>query len=221
MANFPRKAVASPRLPAVLLALGWLLAAAGVWGAWVWASPAGLRVLGIDLAEYVKFMAEVRSGQIAMTREVFLLPLVAISLSMSLLAHRRDIGFPRFLAWVVNLVALPMALAMLPPAWTPALLRTPEFAKQTVAILVCLVCAVLSYPLLRRLPWLVSAAAVASLSVAGIALPIIAFARISGPLATIFGAPVSAGGAPLILAAGLLLITLAPLIPILRRRRSS
>ena len=54
-----------PYLPTILLLAGWLLAALGYWGAWVWAEPVGLRVPGIDLAEYVKFVAEVRSGQIS------------------------------------------------------------------------------------------------------------------------------------------------------------
>ncbi len=139
----------SPHFATVLLLLGWLLVAAGYWGPWVPAAAAGLRVLGLDLAEYVKFVAEVRSGQIALTREVFYLPLVALSVSLSLLAHRSELRLPRWARWMLNLLAAPAALAMLPPAWTPSLLTTPEFVKQTAAMAICLLLALLSYPLLR------------------------------------------------------------------------
>ncbi len=73
----------SPVFPTLLLLLSWLLMTFGVWGPWVWAEPAGLRILGLDFAEYVKFVAEVQNGQIALVREVFYLPLVVLSISLS------------------------------------------------------------------------------------------------------------------------------------------
>ena len=80
-------------LTSVLL-LSWLLLALSVWGPWVEAKPAGLRILGLDLAEYVKFVAEVRTGQIRLVREVFYLPLVTLSLSLSLFVHRQELRLP-------------------------------------------------------------------------------------------------------------------------------
>lgn len=212
-----RDVLASSRLPAVLLLAGWTLAALGIWGAWVTAQPAGLRVLGIDLAEYVKFVWEVRSGQLTTTREVFLLPLAALSLSMSLLAHRRELGLPAWLGWTANLLAVPVALSMLPPAWTPALLRTPEFVKQTAAIALCLTCALLAYPLLRRLPLVASAVMSSLLAAASIVLPLISFVRLTPALAAIYGHPVSPSAAPLLLATGFVLTALAPFLALRRR----
>lgn len=206
-----------PYLPAVLLLAGWLLAALGYWGAWVWAAPAGLRVPGIDLAEYVKFIAEVRNGQIRLTREVFLLPLAAISLSMSLLAQRSELRLPPVLRWLFNLLAIPAALAMLPPAWTPSLLTTPEFMKQTVAMVLCIVAAGLAYPWLRRLPLTASAISVAVLAVASLVLPLSAFLKLRAPLDAIYGHPVDFGSGPVLLAGGLLLVASAALL--LARRR--
>lgn len=217
MAERTRRALQSPGLPTVLLVAGWMLAALGYWGAWVWAAPAGLRVPGIDLAEYVKFIAEVRSGQITLTREVFLLPLVAISLSMSLLAHRREVRLPSALRWIANLLAVPVALAMLPPAWTPALLTTPEFVKQTAAIAVCILAAVLSYPLLRRLPLIASGVSVAILALLALVLPVSAFLKLQSPLDAIYGHPVDLGSGPILLVAGLLLVAAAPLLWLRRR----
>jgi len=188
-----RRLLRSPALAAALVLLGWLLIVLGYWGPWVPAAAAGLRVLGLDLAEYVKFIAEVRSGEIALRRELFYLPLVALSLSLSLLAHQPALRLPRWARWTLNLLAAPAALAMLPPAWTPALLATPEFIKQSLAMVVCLMLALLSWPLLRRLPaW---AAAAAVLVLAGLAVfpPLATFASLSPALDAIYGQVVPAG----------------------------
>ena len=188
-----RRLLRSPALAAALVLLGWLLIVLGYWGPWVPAAAAGLQVLGLDLAEYVKFIAEVRSGEIALRRELFYLPLIALSLSFSLLAHRPELRLPGWICWTLNLLAAPAALAMLPPAWTPALLATPEFIKQSLAMVVCLMLALLSWPLLRRLPaW---AAAAAVLALAGLAVfpPLAAFASLSPALDAIYGQVVPAG----------------------------
>lgn len=186
MRNRLRSLLRSPRFATALILLGWLLIVLGYWGPWVPAAASGLRILGLDLAEYVKFVAEVRSGQIAVTREVFYLPLVALSLSLSLLAHRPELRLPGAARWALNVLAAPAALAMLPPAWTPALLTTPEFVKQTAAIAICLVVALLSYPLLRRLPAIAAAAAVSILAVLAVFPPLLTFARLSPALDAIY-----------------------------------
>ena len=184
-----------PRGAALLVLAGWLLAASGYWGPWVMAHPAGLRVLGLDLAEYVKFMAVVRNGEISLTREVFYLPLVALSLSLSLLAHRRELGFARWLRWLLNLAAIPVALALLPPAWTPPLLRTPEFARQSGIMALCLIVALSARFWGPRLPrwllWLVLLAVIAPAAL----WPLLDFARIHPALADLYGgiAPLGRG----------------------------
>lgn len=193
MRNTLLRLLQSPLLATGLVLLGWLLITLGYWGPWVPADPAGLRVLGLDLAEYVKFVAEVRSGQISLAREVFYLPLVALSLSLSLLAHRPELRLPRSMRWLLNLLAIPAALALLPPAWTPALLTTPEFIKQTAAIAVCSALAVLSYPLLRRLPAALLALLVVALALMAVFPPLLAFARLSPALDAIYGRALTAG----------------------------
>lgn len=193
MRNTLLRLLQNPFLATGLVLLGWLLIVLGYWGPWVPADPAGLRVLGLDLAEYVKFVAEVRSGQISLAREVFYLPLVALSLSLSLLAHRPELRLPRSLRWLLNLLAIPAALALLPPAWTPALLTTPEFIKQTAAIAACTALALLSYPLLRKIPAALLAALVIVLALAAVIPPLLAFARLSPALDAIYGRALSPG----------------------------
>jgi hypothetical protein len=187
MRDVLRRLLRNPSLATLLVLLGWLLIVLGYWGPWVPAGPAGLRVLGLDLAEYVKFIAEVRSGQISLTREVFYLPMVALSLSLSLLAHRPELPLPGLVRWLLNLLAVPAALAMLPPAWTPALLATPEFVKQTAAIGVCLILALLSYPVLRRLPARLTALIIVLLALFAIFPPLLAFADLAPALDAIYG----------------------------------
>lgn len=206
------RALHSSGLATALVLLGWLLIAVGYWGPWVPAPAAGLRVLGLDLAEYVKFIAEVRSGQIALTREVFYLPLVALSFSLSLQAHRPELRLPGPARWGLNLLAVPAALAMLPPAWTPALLTTPEFVRQTAAIIVGIALALLSYPLLRRLPAKLAAGLVLLLAVLAVAPPWLTFARLSPALDAIYGHALPAGRGPWQMALGFALLALGSLL---------
>lgn len=119
-----------------LLALGWLLGLAGYFGPWVPHKAAGLVILGLDLAEYVKLLPEVASGQLSLRREIFYLPLVSTSVSAALLASRRQPPLP--LRVLLMIAAIPTALAMLPPAWSLATLRQAEFRLQVLAILICL-----------------------------------------------------------------------------------
>lgn len=198
----------SPLVATLLVVAGFILIAAGYWGPWVWAEPAGLRILGLDLAEYVKFIAEVRSGQISVQREIFYLPLAALSLSLSLLAHRPELRLAKPLRWLANALAIPVALAMLPPAWTPPLLSTPEFIKQTIAIGFCLGAAALAYPLLRRLPWLLAQLLVTALAVAAIVWPIATFHRLRPALDAIYNQSITAGLGPLEMALGFTLLTI-------------
>ena len=121
-----------------LIAAG-LVGLAGYFGPWVPHRAIGLIVSGLDLGEYVKFIPQVLSGQIAVRREVFYLPLFAGSLTASLMASRRTL--PRWLRAVLALGTIPLALAMLPPAWSPALLRSSEFRLQTAALILCLLMA--------------------------------------------------------------------------------
>ncbi len=129
-------------------------ALAGYFGPWVPHPAAGLVITGLDLAEYVKFLPEVMAGQIALLREAFYTPLAAGSLIASLLAGRR--ALPRWWRGLLALAAVVLALAMLPPAWSPATLRLAEFRIQVVAILACLAAVpltVLTRYLPERLAW--------------------------------------------------------------------
>ncbi len=152
----------------LLLPLAALITLTGYFLPWIEHPAAGLVVLGLDLAELVKFLYPVQQGDIPLWREGFYLPLIAVSLSLSLNAFRRDgshpgegssaaqseaqsgddaQGRPAY-PWPVRvallLLAAVAALNLLPPAWTPGLLLSPEFLLQSVALVFCLLFAAVS-----------------------------------------------------------------------------
>ena len=126
------------RILRVLLPVFGLLALSGYFGPWVDHKAAGLAILGLDLGEYVKFLPAVRSGEIGLWREGFYLPLVAVSLAFSLYAFRTELGYPWYVRAGLLAVAVMAALNLLPPAWTPQRMLTPEFQQQSWGIVICL-----------------------------------------------------------------------------------
>lgn len=59
----------------ILLLVALLVALAGYFGPWTWHPAVAFRYSADDLAEFVKFMPVVRSGQVSITRELFFLPI--------------------------------------------------------------------------------------------------------------------------------------------------
>ena len=133
----PTSSPRDPRLSrSILIILAMSLGLVGYYGPWVAHKAAGLVIMGLDLAEYVKFLPQVASGQFAIRREVFYLPLMTASISASLFASRRFL--PTWMRWTLALLAIPLALAMLPPAWSPAILGLAEYRTQVLLIAICL-----------------------------------------------------------------------------------
>ena len=172
------------------LILGGILGLSGYMGPWVPHHAEGLVVHGLDLGEYVKFLPQVISGQIGMQRELFYLPLFAGSLIASLIAGRRSL--PRWLRTLLALAAVPLALAMLPPAWSPATLRLPEFRLQILAILFCLAM-IPALIVTRYLPdWLVLVL-IALLAIPTAVLPAWALLQVRPAITPLYRSPLPLG----------------------------
>ena len=191
-----------------LLAVALLLAAAGYWGPWVSHRAAALVIPGLDLAEYVKFLPEYRSGRLHVIREGFYLPLLTLSLALSTLSWRKDIWWPRVVRAVGWLASISTALAMLPPAWSLAVLRLLEFRLQVIFITVCLVMAMIA-PLWRRWRMVWLAWAMAILSIAAVVVPIAQFLMIRPALDRVYGRPIVIGWGPGVMAIGLGLLAIS------------
>jgi hypothetical protein len=135
----------------VVLILGLALAIVGYFGPWVGHKTAALVLTGQDMGEFVKFLPEVRDGAVPMIREFFYLPPFAAALGLILLMTSKRLAYPLAVRTVMLLAVLGLTWAMLPPVWTPQLLVTAEFRKQTVAIAFCLLLLII-HPVLRHLP---------------------------------------------------------------------
>jgi hypothetical protein len=167
-----------------------MIACAGYFGPWVADESAGLVITGVDLAEYVKFLPPVQSGQIQVQREAFYVPLVSASVSATLLAGRR--GLPRWLRVLLALAAIPLALAMLPPAWSPGVLLQPEFRVQVFAILVCLA-AVPAIVITRYIPDRIVLLVIALLALAAALWPAWSFRQVLPAIADVYAHPLRPG----------------------------
>ncbi|GAB4561414.1 MAG: hypothetical protein Kow0047_08740 [Anaerolineae bacterium] len=182
------------------LIVGVFLIIAGYWGPWVVHASPALTLIGLDLAEYVKFLPEFRSGQLRLWREGFYLPLFATSLTLSLVASRRELRIPRVARGAVWLSALPIALSMLPPAWSPPILWAPEFRPQTIAIVASLAAMAL-FPAWRRLPAGVVSVGLIGLHLAAAVIPTWHFAMMRPAIDLVYARPVSLGwGLPVMIA---------------------
>lgn len=177
----------TPRLPPqrsarLLLLLGLIGLAGATWGPWVAAGSPGLTLLGLDLAEYVKFLPEVRSGALSVARAQFYLPLFTLSVGLSFLALRSGAWLPRVLRLILTLLAIPCALALLPPAWSPATFGQAEFQAQLRLLAVALTVALLSLlaPWLprRRRAWQALAGLLALLALTATILPLWQWSRV-------------------------------------------
>jgi len=134
----------------IVLILGLALAIVGYFGPWVDHKTAALVLTGQDMGEFVKFLPEVRAGTAPMIREFFYLPPFAAALCLILLMASKRLAYPLLVRAIMLLAVLGLAWAMLPPVWTPQLLVTAEFRKQTVAIAFCLLLLIV-HPMLRHL----------------------------------------------------------------------
>ena len=182
-----------------------LITLAGYFGSWVAHPVAGLAILGLDLGEYVKFLPTVAAGQVTVWREGFYAPLVAVAAACGLLAYRKTYAYPFLLRLALILVGLVAALNLLPPAWSPAVLRSAEFRLQTIAIALS-VAMLFASPLLALLPALPVYAIIAGLGIAGIWFPAWGFLSVLPAIAGLYGHALQPSWAFYVAIVGLLLL---------------
>ena len=185
-----RRTLRTRRIRWLAIFLASLIGLIGYYGPWVPHKAAGLVVIGLDLAEYVKFIPEFASGMIAFRREIFYLPLFAMSVEASLLASRRVL--PTWSRWLIAFLAIPLALAMLPPAWNPGILLQPEFRLQTLAIVFCLML-VPGTMLLRGVPDRPILVVIALLSLTAAIAPAWGYVQVHAAIEALYRQPLALG----------------------------
>jgi hypothetical protein len=200
-----RKRVSKKRQ--IVLVLGLALAIVGYFGPWVDQKTAALVLTGQDMGEFVKFLPEVRAGTAPMIREFFYLPPFAAALGLILLLASKRLAYPLPVRAVMLVAVLGLAWAMLPPVWTPQLLVTAEFRKQTVAIAFCLLLLVV-HPVLRPLPLRLTAVALIGLALLGTVLPLWQFFAIREAVNRAYGWPVPVGWGLWVTVLGFLIVVI-------------
>ena len=211
-----------------MLPIGWCLAAIGFSGPWVSHPTAALTLTGVDMGEFIKFLPGVLDGSLQLVRQWFYLPPFAITASIALLIGAPRLHYARILRALGLLLAIPVSLQLLPPAWSPASLLTAEFRAQTVALGISWLL-LATYWLLGRLPpWLPSTLS-AALCLGAIVLPLWQYLAAKPAIDQVYGHPPSTGWGLILCLSGLAIAaassTLLTLMAIgradLRRRVSS
>jgi hypothetical protein len=164
----------------------------GGFAPWVWRESVALQLTAPGLAEFVKFLPGVRSGQIQIERLYFLLPLFVALLALPLFTANSQLTLPAWVRWGLRLATLPMALASLSPVWTPTVLLAPEFRTQTVLAAVA-VGLVLLAPLLGRLPLRLLVILLLVGAAGAVTLPAWQFGLIEAEMVEAYHEPVSLG----------------------------
>jgi hypothetical protein len=197
-----------------------LLAFAGYLGPWVDHRAAALVLSGQDMGEFVKFLPEVREGRVFMERLLFYLPPLAIAIGLALLAGMRSregrMVYPWPVAVFLAVAVGPVALTLLPPVWSPAVLTSQEFRLQFFAFLFCLLLAGLRLlagtgRLLRLLPAQALPAVVGCLGLVAAALACWQFLAIKPAVDRVYGQPVQVGWGFFLTLGGLLAVAIVAL----------
>jgi hypothetical protein len=203
-----------------LLPIGWVLSGVGFLGPWIADPTAALSLSGVDMAEFVKFLPGVLDGSLTLVRQVFYLPPFAVTVGLALLIHSDRLRYHRLLRALGLLLAIPLSLQLLPPAWSPASLMTAEFRAQTVALVICWLLLAGSW-LLRRLPaWLPSSVS-AALCLVALLLTIWQLLIAKPAIDQVYGRVATGGWGLWLCIAGLAISTVASVYLALAVRRQS
>ncbi len=206
----------NPTLHRWLLPLSALLILTGYVGPWVSHRVAGLVVTGLDLGEYVKFLPTVRGGQVILWREGFYLPLVVVSLALSLAAFRPQWRYAWPMRVLLLIIAGVAALNLLPPAWGPATFTNPEFRQQILALALCLGAAAIS-PFLALLSRWVGSSVVLLLSLAALWFPLRDFLRVLPTIRELYNEPLPLGWGIYVMVVGVVLLIVVQVSSVLAR----
>jgi hypothetical protein len=220
LGKIDRTARTERRLTAVrlLLPVGWALAAIGYLGSWLAHDTAALTLSGVDMGAFTKFLPGVLDGSLDVIRPFFYLPPFVVVVSVALLIGARRLRY----AWPVRVLALvlavPVSLQLLPPAWSPATLMTSEFRLQALALVVCWLL-LAGFWLLGRLPSWLSGLLSAVLALAAGLLSAWQFLAVKPAIDAVYRTPPGFGWGFFVCMVGLLVLTVASVLFVQRVRR--
>ncbi len=170
----------------------WLAGVGGSFIPWLWRDVVALQLTAPGLAEFVKFLPEVRTVQLSVTRLDFLQPLFWAMIALPLMVENQALRLPILWRWLGRASIIPFALASLSPVWTPTTLTNEEFRPQTMIALVAVGLTVFA-PLFKRLPLWLLFVAITLGGIRAIVLAGLQFSLIQMALANVYAEPVTLG----------------------------
>ncbi|MEM7034718.1 MAG: hypothetical protein AAF629_34580 [Chloroflexota bacterium] len=177
---------------------------------WVYRAPVALQLTPPGLAEYVKFLHEVRFGQLPLERLYFLLPLAVAAFSTSLIVVNRRLALHASMVTLFRLSVLPMALSLLSPIWAPARLMNDEFRLQTIVAGAAIGVAIIA-PLFKKIPLSLILFVVSLTSIGSVYLALDQFNRANAAISATYAGPILLGWGGWLAAAGAAGITISAL----------
>lgn len=193
----------------LLYEFGFMLILAGYLMVWLPQPVVGLSFIGLEMGEWVKFLPQVRSGQIAASRNLFYLPPVLLGLMLALWTA----GWPnrRWRTWAMRFLAIVVAMLAFPAV--EAFLQESSDQWLTRVLMILLVAiATASIPLTDRLPdhgLRVARIIMLILAVAGLILPTWAYLEIRPVVAQLLNNSVGIGPGVWLNGAGFLMVAIA------------
>jgi len=201
-----------------LLPLGWAMAAVGYYGPWIAHDTAALTLSGVDMGEFVKFLPGVLDGSLYVVRQLYYFAPLAVVLSVALLAGSRQLRYPWPARLAIWILAWPVSLQLLPPAWSLASLATAEFRLQAIALGACWIL-LAAFWLLGRLPLWLTGLLSAALSVAAGVLSCWQFLLTKPAIDQVYGQPPAVGWGFILCLAGLAVMVVTEAALALQARR--
>ena len=200
------------RLAETLLRLGFTAILLGYLVVWLPQPVVGLSFLGLEMGEWVKFLPQVRAGEIATNRNFFYLPPITLGLMMVIWTVNWPSG--HWKTWALRGLAVLVALLAF-PAFEAIRDEPPDQWILRLAMVVLVLFVALLLPFVDRLPstksepisWLL----IASLALLGIILPTWTYLAIRPAVAELIGGGVGVGPGVWLNGGGHLLVIVAAL----------
>jgi hypothetical protein len=197
----------SPRWPQILLPVGFTTILVAYFLIWLPQPIVGLSFIGLEMGEWVKFLPQVRLGEISANRNYFYIP--PITLGMMMIAWTVTWPNKRWQTWVARGLAVAVAFLAFPSV--EAILDEPasEWLLRVILVMVVLILAALC-PLFKRLPpgilikgsWLL----IMLLGLIGAIFPTWAYLAVRGPVGDLLRLAIGIGPGVWLNAAGHILL---------------
>ncbi len=204
-----------------ILKLGFTLILLAYFLVWLPQAVVGLSFIGLDLGEWVKFLPQLRSGELSLNRNLFYLP--PITLGLMLTSWTIDWPNRRWQTWVVRGIAILIACLAF-PAFEVILDEQMDQWLLRILLITVVILATILAPILKRLlpshtpvyTWLT----IIFLGLVGASWPTWAFLAIRPIVTELFGVPVGIGPGVTLNIVGHLLAAGAAIVSLFNIRRA-